>query len=386
MDKNIVFLSTYPPRQCGIATFTEDLVKNLKTLYPLNSYKIIAINDTHYDYGDDVCGVLNQFTKDDYKKLACKLNSSDVDLVVIEHEYGIYGGDTGEYLLDFINNLTIPFITTLHTVLSEPSEKQKYILASIGKRSKRIITMAKNSSDVLKKVYNIPESKIQIVHHGVPNISVKDKDNLKDTLGYKSRCIISTFGLLSPGKGIEYAIESISKVSKKHPEVLYLVLGKTHPCIKNQHGEEYREKLQKMVQNLNIQDNVKFINKYLSKSEIVNYLNLSDIYMTPYLSKEQSVSGTLAYAAGYGKVIVSTPYRYAQEMLNNNRGILAKFRDSNSLYEAVEFLLDNPTERKVMEKNMSRLGLNMRWPNVAGRYENLFSNIIKDNKRKKQVV
>jgi polysaccharide biosynthesis protein PslF len=326
MGKNVVFLSTYPPRECGIATFTEDLVKNLKVGYPLNSYKIIAINNKEYNYGNEVLFTLNQFEKSDYKKLAEKINNSNVDLVVIEHEYGIYGGNQGEYVLDFIDNLKIPFVTTLHTILSKPDQKQKSIIHNLGMKSEKIIIMSQNSSQILSNAYNIPSSKIHVIHHGVPDIAVDSRKNLKEKFGYENRCIISTFGLLSPGKGIEYAIEAIAKVAVKHPEVLYLILGKTHPCVKSEHGESYRDSLKNKVKDLGIEDNVSFVNKYLTKREIVDYLALSDIYMTPYLGEEQYVSGTLAYAAGYGKAIVSTPYRYALEILKNKKGLLAEFK------------------------------------------------------------
>ena len=386
MKKNIVFLSTYPPRACGIATFTADIVKNLKNKFSSNSYKIAAVNDENYKYTKDVAFTLNQFDRKSYIHLANILNNSDNNLVVLEHEYGIYGGDCGEYILDFVNNLNIPFITTFHTILSMPSEKQKLILKTLGNKSQKVITMGKSSIKILMKTYNIPENKIILIPHGVPDIVVEDRNCLKEKLGYKYRSIVSTFGLLSPGKGIEYAIESISKVSKKHPEVLYLVLGQTHPCIKKEQGESYRNKLTNLVSQFNIQHNVEFVNKYLTKKEIVQYLTLSDIYMTPYLGKEQAVSGTLAYAAGYGRVIVSTPYRYAQEMLSKNRGILAKFKDADSLAEAVNFLLDNPLKRRNMEKATMKLGIKMRWPSVAAQYENLFASVIKNSQIASQVV
>lgn len=386
MSKNIIFLSTYPPRACGIATFTADLVKNLGDKFPSNNYKIAAINDENYKYRKDIWSTLDQFDRKAYVHLANLINNSNMDLVVIEHEYGIYGGDCGEYLLDFINSLKIPFISTFHTILSKPNKRQRDILKILGSKSKKIITMGENSIKILNQVYNIPENKIIVIPHGVPDIIVEGKELLKEKLGYENRSVISTFGLLSSGKGIEYSIEAISQVVKTHPEVLYLILGQTHPCIKRTEGESYRNNLQDLVSKLNIKDNVKFVNKYLTKKEIVQYLTLSDIYMTPYLASEQAVSGTLAYAAGYGKVIVSTPYRYAEEMLKDNRGMLAKFKDSTSLAQAITYLLDNPIARKNMEKNMFELGRKMKWPYVAKQYENLFLNIIKANKIAKQVV
>lgn len=386
LKKNIVFLSTYPPRACGIATFTADLVKNLGNKFSSNSYKIAAVNDENYKYPKEVSFTLNQFDKKSYIHLANMLNNSDTNLVALEHEYGIYGGDCGEYILDFVNNLNIPFITTFHTILSMPSEKQKFILKTLGNKSQKVITMGKSSIKILMNTYNIPENKIILIPHGVPDIVVEDRNCLKEKLGYKDRSIVSTFGLLSPGKGIEYAIESISKVAKKHPEVLYLVLGQTHPCVKKEQGESYRNRLKNLVSQFDIKNNVQFVNKYLTKKEIVQYLTLSDIYMTPYLGKEQAVSGTLAYAAGYGRVIVSTPYRYAQEMLSKNRGILAKFKDADSLAKAVNFLLDNPIKRRNMENSTMKLGIKMRWPSVAAQYENLFASVIKSSEIATQVV
>ncbi|HBC98050.1 MAG TPA: glycosyl transferase family 1 [Clostridium sp.] len=386
MSKNIIFLSTYPPRACGIATFTADLIKNLKNKFPSDNYKIAAINDENYKYGNEVSFVLNQFDRKSYIRLANSINNSNTDLVVIEHEYGIYGGDCGEYLLDFINNLKIPFITTLHTILSKPNKNQREILKVLGSKSKKIITMGENSIGILNQVYDIPENKIAVIPHGVPDIAVESKKTLKEKLDCKGRNVISTFGLLDPGKGIEYAIEAISQVVETHPKVLYLILGETHPCVRKAHGESYRTKLQNLVSELHIEDNVRFVNKYLTKKEIVQYLTLSDIYVTPYLATEQAVSGTLAYAAGYGKVIVSTPYRYAKEMLKDGRGMLAKSKDSSSLAKAILYLLNNPTARKSMEKKMFNTGKKMKWPYVAQQYENLFSNTIKTSKITKQVV
>ncbi|PRR85312.1 glycosyltransferase family 4 protein [Clostridium luticellarii] len=386
MNKNIIFLSTYPPRACGIATFTADLTKNLSYEFPSDNYKIAAINDENYKYEKDIWSTLNQFDRKSYIHLANLINNSDTDLVVIEHEYGIYGGECGEYLLDFINNLKIPFITTFHTILSNPNEKQREILKILGSKSKKIITMGENSIEILNKIYNIPENKITVIPHGVPDIDVESRESLKKVFGFQNRNVISTFGLLSPGKGIEYAIEAVSQVVKAHPEVLYLVLGQTHPCVKKVQGESYRKKLQDLVSKFHIENNVQFVNKYLTKKEIVQYLTLSDIYVTPYLEGEQAVSGTLAYAAGYGKVIVSTPYRYAQEMLKDGKGMLAKFKDSTSLARAILYLLDNPASRKNMENSMLYLGKKMKWSYVSKQYENLFLNIIKTSKITRQVV
>lgn len=295
---------------------------------------------------------------------------------MIEHEYGIFGGEAGEYILDFVNNLQVPFITTLHTVLPNPSAKQKEILKQLGEKSVRIVTMAKNTKPVLQRVYDMDPSKIEVIHHGVPHRALESRDKLKEKHGFSGKSVVSTFGLLSPGKGLEYGIEAVAEVAKDHKEIVYLILGQTHPCVKKESGEAYREKLVKMVGELGIGEHVRFINKYLSKDEIIHYLQLSDIYMTPYLGKDQAVSGTLAYAVGYGRVIVSTPYSYAREMLADGRGLLAEFNDSGSLAGHIRYILENPEVKKEMEKRTLSVGRTMMWENVAKHYTKLFIDIL----------
>lgn len=383
---NLAFLSTYPPRECGIATFTQDLVNELKKIKLINFSGIVAISDNKYNYCDDVIFELEQFNRDSYIKLAKRLNKSDIDLLIIEHEYGIYGGEDGEYLLDLIDNLEIPFVTTLHTVLSNPNEKQLSILKELGEKSIKVITMAKNTVPLLKKIYGIEENKIDVIPHGVPNIPVLPKENLKKKYGYTGRKIISTFGLINPGKGIEYGIEAIAKVKQKYQDVLYLILGQTHPNIKKEYGEEYRHKLEELVDKLGINDNVKFVDKYLTKKEIIEYLELSDIYMTPYLGREQAVSGTLAYAAGLGKVIISTPYKYAEEILSEGRGLLADFRDSDSLARCIEYVFENPEKRKLIEIEIKKLGRSMMWNNIAYRYVIMILSVLDFRKVQEEVI
>ena len=325
---NIAFLSTYPPRECGLATFTQDLVLQLSRIQSTSRSRIVAVSNADFEYDDRVMMELSQNDRSSYTQMATKLNDSEIELLVIEHEYGIYGGEWGEYLLDLVDNLKIPFVTTLHTVLPTPNEKQRHILNVLGQKGKKIVTMAKNTVDILENSYGIEPSKIEVINHGVPYMPMKSRESLKQDSGLESRFIVSTFGLLSPGKGLEYGVEAIAKVAKIHKNVLYYILGQTHPAIKKESGEDYRKSLEIMVAKLGIENNVVFINKYLTKKEIVHYLKLSDVYMTPYLDKNQAVSGTLAYAVGYGRVIVSTPYSYANEMLSQGRGLLAKFRDS----------------------------------------------------------
>lgn len=371
--RNVAFLSTYPSRECGLATFTQDLARALDEVDLIDSPKVIAISDSNeYNYSDRVIMEISQHDRESYIKAAKEINKSDIELVVIEHEYGIFGGTAGEYILDFAKNLEIPFVTTLHTVLPSPGEKEKEVLKELGKMSSKVVTMAKNTKPILKDVYEMDLSKVEVIHHGVPYRILESREKLKEKHGFSDKNVISTFGLLSPGKGLEYGIEAVAKVVEEHKDVVYLILGQTHPAIKKESGEEYREKLIDKVNQLGIKEHVIFIDKYLSKDEIIQYLRLSDIYMTPYLGKDQAVSGTLAYAVGYGRVIVSTPYRYAEEMLSEGRGLLAEFKNADSLAEKLKYVIENPKEKQEMESKTLSLGRTMMWENIAKQYVKMF--------------
>jgi polysaccharide biosynthesis protein PslF len=368
---NTLFLSTYPPRACGIATFTQDLVNALQKTGKINT-SIMAINDSDYFYPPNVKFTIEQQSKEAYTEAAEKINGSGVDLLMVEHEFGIYGGTSGEYLLDLTEHLRIPYCVTLHTVLPNPDEQQKKIIATLAAKCSKLITMAANTVEILQNTYGVDKNKIEVVHHGVPEYPAVERDTLKRELGLSGRFIVSTFGLISPGKGLEYGIEAIAKVAKKHPEILYFILGQTHPVIKQKDGENYREKLERLVKNFGVENNIRFVNHYLTIEEIIRYLQLSDIYMTPYLGKDQAVSGTLAYAVGYGRVIVSTPYLYAQEMLAEKRGLLADFRSAASLAECIEEVINHPEKQEDMEKRTRELGKTMYWNQVALNYLRIF--------------
>ncbi|WP_331000443.1 glycosyltransferase family 4 protein [Pectinatus frisingensis] len=370
----IAFLSTYPPQKCGIATFTQDLIRELKKL-PQITPVVIAVRDDYYKYDSDVIFSIPQQDRQSYTVIADKINLSDIDAVVIEHEYGIFGGDSGEYLLDFVNKLQKPLLTTLHTVLPKPEKIQQKILACLCEKSKKIIIMAENSRKLLQEIYGAVPEKIEKIHHGVPYFNFPSRETLKQEFGFESRTIISTFGLLSPSKGIDYGIDAIRQSTQKHPDILYLILGQTHPVIRKSYGESYRNLLKKLVRDYDLQNNVSFVNKYLTKQEIVRWLKLSDIYMTPYLGQEQAVSGTLAYATGCGRVIVSTPYPYAQEMLAEGRGLLAKFEDSMSLSNCINYIIEHPDEKKLMEEKTLLLGKDLRWQSVAQHYAKIFQTV-----------
>ncbi|HEY5562774.1 MAG TPA: glycosyltransferase family 4 protein [Clostridiaceae bacterium] len=374
---NIAFLSTYPPRECGIATFTEDLITAMDKIGIIKTHVIAISNSENCSYDNKVMDQIRQNERNDYIEMAKKLNDSNIDLLVIEHEYGIYGGNHGDYILDLVNNLEIPIVTTLHTILSKPNSKQRFIINELGTKSEKIITMARNTKQMLHLIYGVELEKIEVIHHGVPLRLIQSRETLKKKFGYENRQIISTFGLIGPGKGIEHGIEAISKVisGSNNSDVLYLILGQTHPALKEE-GATYRNKLEELVEKLNLSRNIKFVNRYLSKDEIIRYLQLSDIYMTPYLAKDQAVSGTLAYAVGYGKAIVSTPYLYAKEMLSEGRGLLAEFSNPESLADCIKQILQDPYKKATMERNTAKVGGTMYWNMVALQYTNVLLSII----------
>ncbi|HEY0829016.1 MAG TPA: glycosyltransferase family 4 protein [Bacilli bacterium] len=378
--QNVVFLGTSLPRECGIATFTQDLMNELMLIKDFAPPRIIAVNNNKtYAYSNQVIAQIGQHNHLDYTLVAEELNRSNTDLLVIQHEFGIYGGESGEYVLDLAEKLKIPFIVTLHTVLTEPSPKQRYIMNKLAELSVKVVTMAQNTVANLASTYGIPLQKIQVFHHGVPFVLTETREQLKHRLGFVNRKILSTFGFLSPGKGIEYGIEAMSGVVARHPEALYIIWGKTHPVVKQEVGEEYRQKLMDLVTKLGLDNNVKFVDKHLTQEEVIQSLVLSDIYMTPYTGKDQAVSGTLAYGIGYGRVVVSTPYRYAEEMLADGRGLLAEFRDSASLQACILELLEHPDRKKEMEERALALGRTMMWSEIAKGYAALFREAVESH-------
>ena len=376
-NKTIVFLSTSLPRECGIATFTQDLLDEFTKLQGFNKPHIIAMNNNgNYRYTDQVMREINQQTLSDYIDAAQEINDSDTDLLVIQHEFGIYGGESGEYLLKFTEALHVPYVVIFHTVLTKPTAKQHEIITRLAAGSVKVVTMAQSTVEDLISVYHINAAKIAFIHHGVPFVQTATRAELKTQYQFGERKILSTFGFLSPGKGIEYAIEAMRGVVKQHPDALYIIWGKTHPVVKLETGEVYRQKLTGLVHELGLVNNVLFVDKLLTQEEVIQSLVMSDIYMTPYLGKDQAVSGTLAYGVGYGRVIISTPYRYAEEMLAEGRGLLANFRDSASLEACILELLDDPAKVEDMEKRTQALGSTMMWSEVAKTYAAIFQDKI----------
>ncbi len=367
---SIAVIGTYQPRQCGIATFTTDLCHALAEVFQPGRLLALALDDVPegYAYPDEVCFQIRAAQRVDYRLAANFLNINQVDTVVVQHAFGIFGGPAGSHLLRLIQDLTMPVIANLHTLLTEPRQDQRAVVTELGRRCTRLLVMSHRASDMLKSIYKVPEHKIRFIPHGIPDMSFIDPNFYKDKFGVEGKKVILTFGLLSPNKGIEYMIQAMPEVMKRHPEAVYLVLGATHPQVKRTVGEEYRQGLQRMVRELGLTENVAFQNRFLTLEELCQYIGAADIYVTPYLAPEQITSGTLAYAVGAGKAVVSTPYWYAEEMLADGRGCLVPFRNSKGLADKVNYLLDNETERHAMRIRAYEFARGMTWQKVASEY------------------
>lgn len=373
----IAYISTYMPRPCGLATFNSNLKNAIEKNLPANNHEsfVIAINDqedlAQYTYGKEVKYIIRQQHQKDYIETANLINNSDTDVCIMQHEFGIYGGDSGIYVLPLINRIEKPLITILHTVLQEPNYLQKLIIQDIALHSSKIVVMAQKAVELLEEVYEIDKSKIALIEHGVPDYpdSIDEILNKKNILPGKR--VLLTFGLLSRNKGIETVIKALPAIVKNHPEVVYTIIGKTHPHILKNQGEEYRDYLKKLASDLGVGRNVNFINSFVSEEDLVKYLTATEIYITPYLNEAQITSGTLSYAVGAGTAVVSTPYWHAQELLANNRGRLFDFGDHTALAEIVNELLDNGKTLKNIRDNAHAYGLTLRYPKIGGLYKDL---------------
>jgi polysaccharide biosynthesis protein PslF len=369
-----LFLGSYPPRECGIATFTRDMVEAYDRAFGVSS-PVIAIDEPGAEvrrYPPEVVARIAEQDRDSYAAAADFVNRYPVELVNIQHEFGLFGGECGEWLSDFLRRLEKPVVLTLHTVLPDPDAAYLRVTRELCKYAARIVALSGTGRTLLREVYGIDPALLHVIHHGVPDVPFQDTGSAKASFGIGQRTVISTFGLISRGKGLEYAIEAMRDVVKRHPEALYLILGETHPVVRRREGESYRESLHTMVREFGLHYNVQLIDKYLDYDEVVSYLAATDIYLTPYLNPAQIVSGTLAYAVGCGKAIVSTPYLYAQELLAHNRGLLCEFRDAASIASRLGMLLDDPMLRRAIERRAYRFGRQMTWPHVAAEYGHLF--------------
>jgi len=378
----VICLGNYPPRQCGIATFTENLVKAILSAADIHSVSIrievIAMNDRGktYSYPSIVEHVIQENVKEDYFKMAEHINKSGAEICLLQHEYGIFGGESGVLLLALLRRIKIPIVSTLHTVLQMPSFHQLEVMKKIAAYSSRIVVMNGLAISFLVDVFNVPCDKIVRIEHGSPDFDVFDDELLPKPNDWKNRKIMLTFGLIGRSKGIETVLRAMPAIVAKYPEVLYVVLGKTHPHVVQNAGEEYREFLFEWVRRLDLESNVVFINKYVSELELMSYLKNADLYITPYLNKAQITSGTLSYAISGGCAVISTPYWHAEELLANGRGCLFDFGNHNQLASIVSRLLDNPVSLVQMQQKAYEYGKTTSWPIIGKQYLDLFTSAI----------
>ena len=368
--QKVAFLGNYSPRQCGIATFTTDLRNAISDGYPNLHCPVIAVTDRAegYVYPAEVRFEIPEQELGAYHRAADFLNLSAAEVLCVQHEYGIYGGSAGRHLLGLMRNVRMPIVTTLHTILQEPSPEQRRVLQEIIRHSARVVTMAQKGVDFLKDVYGADDHKIDLIPHGIPDVPFVDPNYFKDKFGVEGRLVILTFGLLSPNKGIENVINALPQIVQSHPQVVYIILGATHPNLVRDHGETYRLSLQRLARKNGVEKHVIFFNRFVSQAELTEFLGAADIYVTPYLNAAQITSGTLAYSFGTGKAVVSTPYWHAEELLAEGRGVVVPFNDAGAIGEAVNRLIDNEVERHSMRKQAYLLGRKMIWPEVAQAY------------------
>ncbi|MEA2664495.1 MAG: polysaccharide biosynthesis protein PslF [Candidatus Eremiobacteraeota bacterium] len=374
----MLFLSSFPPRECGIATFTKDVVDSYDEEFGTCS-ATVAIDEPGGEtrrYPDQVVARLTQHDRDSYATIADFVNAYPCDALSIQHEYGLFGGEEGEWIVDLITRVRKPVVTSLHTVLPEPSPTHLRVARALCAASSAVVVLSETGRDILVARYGVDPAKIRVIHHGVPDVPFLETAPAKRALGFEGRTTISTFGLISRGKGLEYAIEAMNAVVTQHPEALYLILGQTHPVVRRHEGESYRRQLEAEIARNHLADNVKLVDKYLDFDELIAYLTATDVYLTPYLNPTQIVSGTLAYAVGLGKAVVSTPYLYAEELLAHGRGFLTPFRDADAIATTLVALLDDPSLREATRRRAYRFGRRMTWPHVADAYGRLFTDLL----------
>jgi glycosyltransferase involved in cell wall biosynthesis len=387
LPSRIAVIGNYLPRQCGIATFTTDLCAAISAEYGTARLLALPVNDTEqgYDYPARVRWSLAQDDVSSYEDAAEFLNFNNIDMVCLQHEYGIFGGAAGSHILHLLRALKMPVVTTLHTVLREPSPDQRMVMTEIAELSDRLIVMSQLSSQFLQEIFQVPGSKIDMVPHGVPDLPFLDPNFYKDRFGVEGKAVLLTFGLLSPNKGIENVIQALPQILAKHTNVAYIVAGATHPHVLRREGDHYREYLQALAREVGVESQVIFHNRFVSPEEMVQFIGAADIYITPYRHEAQVVSGTLAYALGAGKAIISTPYWHAIELLDDRRGALVPFQDPTAIANKTIELLDTPAIRHAMRKRAYLFAREMVWKRVAQGYMESFARVRSDRMENPQV-
>lgn len=390
----IAYISTYPPRECGLATFNHNLLKaisaNFQSASTLDNVSVVALNDSddtkQYQFPKEVEFVIRQNIKEDYLDAADFINEGPIDACILQHEFGIFGGENGIYVLSLLKKVNKPLISILHTVLQSPSFLQKSIIREVAKRSAKVVVMSRKAIQFLTEVYEIPRDKIRLIEHGVPDLEAPLVNPVKQLPQLHNNRILLTFGLLSRNKGLETVIRALPAIVKKHPDTIYLVVGNTHPGILKNEGEEYRDFLKSIAVKLEVDQHLVFINQFVSEEELINYLTAADIYITPYFNEAQITSGTLSYAIGAGAAVVSTPYWHAKELLAENRGRLFGFKDDVKLAKIVNELLEKSNLLYAMKENAYQYGLSIRWPKIGRNYISLLQHEIKQPDYSEQIL
>jgi len=374
-DSSIAFIGNYLPRRCGLATFTTHLLEAVALNTPGTDCWAVAMNDRKqgYDYPPQVRLEINQKKLNEYCQAAERLNQSSADIVCLQHEYGIFGGQRGSFILELLAELKMPVVTTLHTILENPSDEERHIIMQLAELSDRMVVMSERSVDFLRNIYQIPAEKIVLIHHGIPDVPLLPSTDYKDRFDVADKQVLLTFGLLSPGKGIETVIDALPGIIETHPDVIYMVVGATHPHLKAEQGEEYRLGLHMRAKQLGVADHVIFYDQFVSDEELPAFIGAADIYITPYLNEAQIISGTLAYALGMGKAVVSTPYWHAQELLAEGRGRLFPFRDHARLGHEINDLLSHPDELHSIQLKAYNYGRKMIWRETGRHYLETFN-------------
>ncbi len=372
----IAFIGNSLPRRCGIATFTTDLQSAVAASRGDLETVIVAMTDHGqvYEYPSSVSVEINDDQPEDYLRAADYLNGGGFEAVSLQHEFGIFGGEAGSHILPMLSRLTIPVVTTLHTVLSEPTTAQRDVIAAIVEASSKVVVMAEKGRELLRAVYQVPDEKIEIIPHGIPEFAFVEPDVAKAKLGFSNKAVILTFGLLSPNKGIEIMIDAMPSILKTRPDAVYVVLGATHPNLVRDQGEAYRKSLMAHARQAGVENHVVFLDQFVDQKTLLDFISMSDVYVTPYLNEAQMTSGTLAYSFGLGKAVVSTPYWHARELLADGRGILVPFGDAGAIGVEIAKLLTNDVLRQAMRKRAYSSSRSMTWERTAERYMSVFEN------------
>lgn len=368
----IAYVGTYPPRACGIASFTNDLARSLRGRKRRVKALVVAVDDEKRDFGSEVKFLISKNDRASYVAAALQINAAKVDAVSLQHEYGIFGGESGEYILDFCLNLKKPLITTFHTVLQQPSQKERHIIYLISQLSRAVVTTIDSAKEILRERFQVDPDKIVVIKHGTIPARRGSAMPAKRQLKLSGRTVLTTFGLISRSKGLEYVIQALPPLARTHPNILYVIVGETHPEVLKHEGESYRAELAEQTRNMRLENHVRFVNRYLRPEEISTYLHATDIYLAPYTSQAQVSSGTITYALGHGKAVIATPTTFTKEILTGGRGLFCNFEDPYSLAASINQLLVDHSLKRRLERNALRYGREVAWKKVAGQYEDVF--------------